>query len=342
VNGYANLIAARLRKLADEGSTGMLPVSGRGDGAVFFRGGQVVYAESSRTSLPSLRTSGLAALGLTQREAPGSHSSPGSPGEAHPGDAELIAARSVSRLTGMLELTELMIDALTELLSSESRYAKFRHAQVLPVGKGRPMPVESLLTEVRRRHEVQRQLAAVLTPDTAVARDPSLDSPSAQVSPTQWALLARADDGTTPRGLAMQLGRSVFGTMIEVYRLLELGLLVVPGRPPAPADGRLGTGISFIRAVSGGRGSDALPTAGDRLDHRGAAADQAERARLPALAELLQRIEHLAQYVDRRRLAGAASPPWAILRRVARRQAPCGLRLCGHRLGRLPRRAALR
>lgn len=288
VNGYANLIAARLRKLADEGSTGMLPVSGRGDGAVFFRGGQVVYAESSRTSLPSLRPSGLAALGLAQREA---HRSPGSPastastgstgstGEAYPGDAGLVAARSVSRLTGMLELTELIIDALTELLSSESRYAKFRHAQVLPVGQGRPIPVEALLAEVQRRHEVQRQLAAVLTPDTAVARDPSLDPPSAQVSPTQWALLARAGDGTTPRGLARQLGRSVFGTTIEVYRLVELGLLVVPGRPPAAADGRLGAGISFIRAVSGGRGSDALPAVGDRLDHRGAAADQAERAR---------------------------------------------------------------
>lgn len=285
VNGYANLIAARLRKLADEGSTGMLPVSGRGDGAVFFRDGQVVYAESSRTSLPSLRTSGLAALGLAQREAPGSAgspgsaASPGSSGEAYPGDAGLVNARSVSRLTGMLELTELIIDALTELLSSESRYAKFRPAQVLPVGQGRPMPVEALLAEVQRRHEIQRQLAEVLTPDTAVARGPSLDPPSAQVSPTQWALLARAGDGTTPRGLAMQLGRSVFGTTIEVYRLLELGLLVVPGRPPAPADGRLGAGISFIRAVSGGRGSDALPTGGDRLDRRGAAADQAERAR---------------------------------------------------------------
>ena len=77
VNGYANLIAARLRKLADEGSTGMLPVSGRGDGAVFFRGGQVVYAESSRTSLPSLRTSGLAALGLTRRGASAWRGSPG-------------------------------------------------------------------------------------------------------------------------------------------------------------------------------------------------------------------------------------------------------------------------
>jgi hypothetical protein len=295
VNGYANLIAARLRKLAEEESTGMLPMSGRGDGAVFFRGGQIVYAESSRTSLPSLRTSGLAALGLTRREAsrfpgspapgspgpPGSAGSPGSPGEGHPGEAGVVAARSVSRLAGLLELTELIIDALAELLSTESRYAKFRPAEVLPVGQGRPMPVEALLSEVQRRHEVQRQLAAVLTPDTAVARHPSLDPPAAQVSPTQWSLLARAGDGTTPRGLAMQLGRSVFGTTIEVYRLLELGLLVVPGRPPAPADGRPVTGISFIRAASGRRGSDALPVVSERPDRRGTAADQAERARRP-------------------------------------------------------------
>jgi hypothetical protein len=268
VNGYANLIAARLRKLADEGSTGMLPLAGRGDGAVFFRGGQVVYAESSRTALPSLRTSGLAALGLTRREASRSPGPPGPPGEGHPGEAGQVAARSVSRIASMLELTELIIDALTELLSSESRYAKFRPAEVLPVGRGRPMTVETLLTEVQRRHEVQRQLAAVLTPDTAVACHPSLDPPAAQVSATQWSLLARAGDGTTPRGLAMQLGRSVFGTTIEVYRLLELGLLVVPGRPPAPADGPPGTGISFIRAVSVGRGSDALPAVGERPDRR--------------------------------------------------------------------------
>ena len=253
VNGYANLIAARLRKLADEGSNGMLPVSGRGDGGIFFRDGQVVYAESSRTSLPSLRTSGLAALGLAHGEA---SPSPGSPGAGHPGEADLVAARSVSRLVGMLEVTELIIDALTELLSSESRYAKFRPAQVLPVGHGRPMAVEALLAEVQRRHGVNRQLAAVLTPDTTVARDPSLDLPSAQVSPAQWALLARAGDQATPRGLAAQLGQSVFGTTIEAYRLVELGLLVVPGLPPTPADGQAAA-MSFVRAVSGGRGSDA-------------------------------------------------------------------------------------
>jgi hypothetical protein len=275
VNGYANLIAARLRKLAEEGSTGMLPVSGRGDGAVFFHDGQVVYAESSRTSLPALRTSGLAAPALA-------HGDGHRDGHGPAGAAEIVPTRSVSRLTGLLELTELIIDALAELLSSESRYGKFRQDQVLPDGQGRPMAVEALLAEVQRRHEVQRRLAAVVTPDTPVARDPSLDPPSAQVSPAQWAVLARAGDRTTPRDLAVQQGRSVFGTTIEVYRLVELGLLVVPGRPPEPADEpdqrEPGPALSFLRAVPGARGSDALRPGGDRVDRRGTAGDQAERA----------------------------------------------------------------
>lgn len=254
VNGYANLIAARLRKLAEERSTGMLPVSGHGDGAIFFRGGQVVYAESSRTAPPALRAMGLAALALAPRDAP---VAPG--GGPVPG-AEVVPAPSVRRLTGMLELTELIIDATGDLLSSESRYAKFRPNEVPPVGQGRPIAVEALLAEVQRRHEVQRQLAAVVGPDTTIACEPSIRTPSAQVSPAQWALLTRAAGGTTPRRLAMQLNQSVFGTTIEVYRLLELGLAVVPGQPTAPAGGqaapRPAAALSFIRAVSGGRDSD--------------------------------------------------------------------------------------
>lgn len=249
MNGYANLIAVRLRKLADEESTGMLPVSGRGDGAIFFRDGQVIYAESSRTSRPGPPATGPDVPGLLPGEAPGSA------GERFQGEAGVVAVRSASRLAGGLELTELIIDALTELLSSESRYAKFRHADVPPIGQGRPIAVETLLAEIQRRHELLRQLAPAVCPDTAVAREASLDLPSAQVSPAQWALLRRADDETTPRTLARQLGRSVFGTTLEVYRLVELGLLGVRGRPPAPADRKTVT-VSFIRAVTGGKGSD--------------------------------------------------------------------------------------
>ena len=101
-----------------------------------------------------------------------------------------------------------------------------------------PISVETLLTEVRRRRAVLRQLAAIVSPDTMISRRPSLDSPSAQVSPTQWAVIVRVASGTTPRDLAMQLGQSVFGTTIEVYRLVALGLLAVPGGPPRKLAGR--------------------------------------------------------------------------------------------------------
>jgi hypothetical protein len=217
VNGYANLIGARLRKLGADNRTGVLPVSGHGVGAISFRGGQVIYAESNRTPL-------------------------------------------VSRLSGTLVLTEAIIDAVTDLLSSESRYGKFRPCENPPPAQARPITVEALLAEVQRRHGVLRQLAALVTPDTGIRREPTLESPSVQVSPAQWALLVRTGGATTPRSLAAYLGRSVFGTTLEVSRLIELGLLTVPGRPRLPAAGpatrRIGPAVSFIRAVSVERGSE--------------------------------------------------------------------------------------
>jgi hypothetical protein len=242
VGGYANLIAARLRKLAAEGSTGMLPMSGHGDGAIFFREGQLVHAESSRTPAPPRREKGLAALGLAPGDASGS-----------PAGRPPVAATSLDRLIGQLALAEPTIDAVTDLVSSESRYAKFRQSDVPAVPQTSPLSMESVLTEVERRRRVLAQLAPVVTADTAIARYAPRDSPRFQVSAPQWALLVRAGRETTPRGLAMALGQSVFGTTIEVYRLLALGLLAVPGQPPelvaGPAARRPAAVMSFVRAV---------------------------------------------------------------------------------------------
>ena len=250
VGGYANLIEARLRKLAATASTGMLPLSGHGDGAIFFRGGQVVYAESTRTPTPVRRSGGLAALGLVATEA-------GPPSNG----AELVAVPSLDRLFGMLALTEPTIDAVTELLSSESRYAKFRPSDYPAAGQMSPLPIETVLTEVERRHQILRQLAPVVTADSPVVRFAPRDPPSFQVSASQWTLLVRTADGSTPRTLAMTLGRSVFGTTIEIYRLLALGMLVVPGRAQAitsdqPAQ-RPAEVMSFVRALSNAGGGDA-------------------------------------------------------------------------------------
>ena len=184
----------------------------------------------------------------------------------------------------------------------------------------------------------------------------------------------RADDGTTPRGLAVQLGRSVFGTTMEVYRLVELGLLVVPGRPPAQAGGQAVT-MSFIRAVAGGKGSDGeedrryppgrtmshswtrprsplnRPFLASNLpDLAWSPAGPNARASLvqaAALAELPEPVEYLAQDVDRRRLAGAAGslrPRRVVLRLVTHWQAlpggSDGSRPGGH--GRVPVRTVAR
>jgi hypothetical protein len=292
VGGYANLIEARLRKLAASGSTGMLPMSGPGDGAIFFRGGQVVYAESTRTPTPARRAAGLAALGLvapdvhpaavsrpwpnsaglTRADSNGSASNgsassgAGSNGAASNGagssGAELVPAPSIDRLIGMLALTEPTIDAMTELLSNESRYAKFRPSDYPAAGQASPLPIETVLHEVERRHQVFRQLAPIVTADSPVVRFAPRDPPSFQVTAAQWALLVAVGDGSTPRTLAMTLGRSVFGTTIEVYRLLALGMLVVPGRAAAITTGRPAAGgsaevMSFVRAVADAGGGDA-------------------------------------------------------------------------------------
>ena len=260
VNGYANLIAARLRKLAMAGGTGMLPVSGSGDGAFFLRGGHVVHAESSRTS--PRRVVGLAALGLGVAQA-GPVQAAEQAGGARAGgtravgvratSTELVPARSIGRVTGLLAITELTIDAATELLSSESRYAKFRQFDVPSHGQVRPIRVDVLLTEVERRHHVLRQLAEIVTVDTRVVRNAAPAWSRLQLSRPQWALVVGIGDGMTPRSLAIELGRSVFATTIEVYRLIALGLLAVPGNPAAGA-ARPGEAMSFTRALHNGEG----------------------------------------------------------------------------------------
>ena len=230
VDGYANLIVARLRKLAAAKSTGMLPFSGHGEGGIFFRDGRVVYAESSRT--PGRNAGGLAALGLGPAEQ----------------DPEPDGPRSLGWLTAELARAEATVDAALDLVSSESRYAKFRPDEVPAAGHACDIPLETLLTEVERRRRVLRQLASIVTADTTVVRDAQMTSPSLQVSALQWSLLVRVRAGATARDLAIELNRGVFGTTIEVYRLLALGLLSAPGYDVKEA--RDHDVVSFIRAAS--------------------------------------------------------------------------------------------
>jgi hypothetical protein len=233
VDGYSNLIVARLRRLAATQSTGMLPFAGHCEGGVFFQDGLVVYAESSRT--PGRPAGGLAPLGLV----------PGGTADLPPGP--------FGKLADMLAAVEPTVDATVELLSSESRYAKFRQAGLPAVPGARPIPLETLLAEAARRRQVLRQLSIAVTADTIVVRDTRLAAPRIKVTAPQWALLSRIGNGATPRGLAMELGRGVFATTIETYRLLVLRLLSVPGYDPPLGRGEHAA-MSFTRALSEERG----------------------------------------------------------------------------------------
>lgn len=266
-----NLVAARLRKLAAANSTGTLPVTGAGDGAIYFRDGTVVLARSTRTPGP------LVSAGT------GSPPTSSAPADAASGGTPF------TRLASALAVAEPTVDAMVELLSSESRFGKFRVTKT-PVRAAEPnvaepsaagpsaaepsaagpsaarpsaavpgIGVEDLLAEVARRQRILHQLAPVVTADTVVARNPFLHAPDIGVLAPQWALLIRVRDGSTPRSLAWDLGRSVFGTTLEVYRLLALRLLSPAGHR-AHGDGqeppRYGPAtMSFVRAVSIENGS---------------------------------------------------------------------------------------
>jgi hypothetical protein len=231
-DGYPSLVAGRLHKISAVDGTGMLPFSGGSDGAIYFRDGKVVYAESERT--------------------------PGPAAGAYPAYAEGLPP--LGRIVAIRAVTEPIIDAALELFAARTRPAKFRSSRLPAVGLASGIGVEALLAEISRRQRLMKQLSAVLTPDTAVMRNPHLRSESIRISAWQWALLIRVRHGCTPRDLAWDLGRSVFGTMTDVYRLLVLRLLSavdeVPERDLAV--------MSFVRAASDKKG-DTMPVINARI-----------------------------------------------------------------------------
>jgi hypothetical protein len=235
-DGYGNLIAARLRRLAGTGRTGMLPFTGPTEGALYFSNGAVVFAESAGTP-------GRVISGQPEGAATG---------------AVLAAAGTVLAAAGtVLAAAEPIADAALDLVQSKSSPARFRSAKVPAAGSADGFPVESLLAEVARRQNVLEQLAAIVRADTAVVRNPRLISRSVQVSAFQWALLVRVADGSTARALAWELRRSVFGMTVDVYRLMVLRLLSAADYPARPGmrplrelPERGGPPLSFIRAVS--------------------------------------------------------------------------------------------
>lgn len=222
-DGYGDLVTGRLQKIAAAGSSGMLPFPGAGEGAIYFEQGKVVYAESERTPPPAA--------------------------DAYP--AQLDKLPPLEKIMAVRAVTEPILDAVLELFTAEVRYTKFRPSRRPAAGLASGIAVDVLLAEITRRERLMKQLSAVITPDTAISRNPHIRTDSIRISAWQWALLIRAGHGSTPRNLAWELGRSVFGTTIDGYKLLVLRLLSAAGDVPEPGL----AAMSFVRAASIQKGS---------------------------------------------------------------------------------------
>jgi hypothetical protein len=214
-------VLTRLGRLAESGRAGLLQVPGELGGAIGVASGQVVWATCHGTLGPGPMLAAAASHG------------PLSP----------LAQDCVTR--------EATVDAVRELLSGRRRYVRFRAGEERAAGPGDGLPVAVITAEVARRQRVLEQFAALLTPDTGLARNPAPPAHAIQLSDDQWAMVMRATGPATARSLALDLGLSVFRAAIEVFRLHCLGLLTVtgPAGPQAAAAGRSGTALSFLRAV---------------------------------------------------------------------------------------------
>ena len=77
-------------------------------------------------------------------------------------------------------------------------------------------------------------------------------------------MLIRVTHGSTPRNLAFDLGRSVFCTVTDVYRLLMLRLLTAAGQVPEHGLAVM----SFVRAAALKKG-DTMPVINARIAAEG-------------------------------------------------------------------------
>ena len=214
-------VAIRLGKLAEAGRTGSLHLSGDSGGVIHVSKGDIVAADSRRT--PSL--------------------------------ADRIGTGKTGSFERSWLATEAIIDAAMELMSARPRHVRFAEPEAEPEPDLPGMPLTALMAEVTRRHNLLKQIAAVLTPDSAVARNLRLRSRAVHVSDGQWAILLQLGQPVTPRALALGLGQSVFGTTIDVYRMVIMDLVSVVGTSARAADpaGQASRGrstLSFIRALA--------------------------------------------------------------------------------------------
>ncbi|KOV63196.1 hypothetical protein [Streptomyces sp. MMG1121] len=221
-------LSPMLTRLAEERATGVLV---REHGTLYLAEGRVVHAESLHSpGLDVLLTAhGTLAAEAWQRAAART-AEPWRTAELLLSEGELPA--------GALELCRLdtLYDAGYFALAPSSTPGRFRYDGGPRLGPLPSVPVVALERETLRR----RLLLHRLWPDPATDSAPLIRAdPAAPAPPTprQRAVLDHVDGVRTAAGIARNLGRQAFHTLVDVRRLAAAGLVapLVPAVPdPAP------------------------------------------------------------------------------------------------------------
>jgi hypothetical protein len=237
---WVDVLVDRLTRLADDGRSGSLRVSGRRGGEIVFVDGRIVVAEAP--TAPSAEVLLLHAVDGNQHgwETLARNGIQQARNYARTEAARLATAGSISALRLEAIVHAATVDAVTELCRGEQSWQagwRFRSGQGHWLGDVRPLEVPTVVREVDRRRAILEQIQARVAPESVLVRAPRLPLSRLQLSAAQWDLIRTTDGASSVCSLAWVLGRGIFATTLEAYALIRLGVLATtdaPAEDPLP------------------------------------------------------------------------------------------------------------
>ncbi|MFE2377644.1 transcriptional regulator [Streptomyces sp. NPDC059398] len=236
-------VSPMLVRLAGERATGALL---RDRGTLYLVDGQVVHAESpAAPGIDVLLTASgrLRPEGWRQAlDRAGAH-----------GRVGRFLVESGQVTDGELEICHIgaLHDAAYFALAPSSGPSRFRYGVAHWIGTVHPVPAEAVEREAARRRELLDRLWPYPDIDTApvVRARNHPGSPVVPVTPRQRAVLALVDGVRTPPGIARELGRPAFHTLIDIRRLAAAGAVETPHAPvpqPSPVPARYADAVAEV------------------------------------------------------------------------------------------------
>ncbi|MGW0812111.1 hypothetical protein ACWD00_02440 [Streptomyces viridiviolaceus] len=227
--------SAALRALAAEGATGAL--SGE-RGVVYLSAGRVVHVESAFT--PDLGTL-LTRSGAVEPD--GWRAAVDGGGRQHRVGRRLVDSGRLA--AGALEVCHLgaLFDAAYFVLAHDTRPRRFRPGAVHWLGAVRPVPVDVVVRESRRR----RALLERIWPDPDIDIAPltrAAGADSAALPRRRSRTLTQVDGVRTAADIAAALACRTYHTLVELRRLAAAGL--VTAAPPARVTAGPGPGPGAV------------------------------------------------------------------------------------------------